>query len=71
MLHMLFGLYACSSALMQTTENIRVEEHFPDAFSLNQPICNLSSASRLDGAVAVTIFWEFFSGLAWHSYSRP
>jgi len=57
---MLFGLRACSSALLQTTESISVEQHFPDAFSLNQPICSLSPASGLNVAVAITVFWEVF-----------
>lgn len=64
MLPMLFGLCACRSALLQTTKSISIEQHFPDAFSLNQCICSFSPTSRSNVAVAVTIFWEFFSRLA-------
>lgn len=45
---------------LQTAESISVEQHFPDSFSLNQPICSLSPASRSNFAVPIAIFWEFF-----------
>lgn len=63
---MLFGLYVCSSAFYQAPGSISVGQHFPDAFSLNQPHQSLSPASRSNVAAAVTILWEiFWPCLAW------